>query len=119
MTQHSGSPKAGLLGEETSEADVKSCLARAGYGILGLVKDGDAYTVPLSFGYDDDIETLYFLLAFEENSRKATFIETTDTASFVVVDANLPDSWESVMITGTLEVVPEDSQTAAFDTVVR
>lgn len=115
MEHQPNTMKSALLGEETSETTIESCLARTEYGILGLANGGDAYTVPLSFGHDDELETLYFMLAFAQESRKATFIETTDKASFVVADANLPDEWKSVILTGSLEVVPEDEQIAAYE----
>jgi nitroimidazol reductase NimA-like FMN-containing flavoprotein (pyridoxamine 5'-phosphate oxidase superfamily) len=107
-----GTPR-DLLGVDVPEAQAEACLERAEYGVLGLSRDGEAYTVPVSFGYDRDLTRLYFLFAFDEGSQKRAFIETTDTATFTVVDSDLPDAWTSVIFRGELGAL-SDTQTTAY-----
>ena len=103
-----------LVGRELEERRFRDCMDRAEYGVLSLADGGDAYGTPLSFGYADDLSELYFLLAFETKSTKRAYLETTDTASFVVTDSNLPDAWESVIVRGPVWRVPEDEKQAAY-----
>lgn len=111
--------RAALLGLELPEERARDVLERAEFGILGL-SDGDtAYTIPLSFGFDEDLSTLYFLLAFDETSEKRRFLAATDVASFSVVESALPDSWHSVLLTGTVGPVPEAERSAAYATLAR
>ncbi|MFC7132055.1 MULTISPECIES: pyridoxamine 5'-phosphate oxidase family protein [Salinibaculum] len=105
-----------LGGASGSDAPV-DVLRRADFGVLGLTKESEAYTVPLSFGYDDELTTLYFLLAFDEGSKKRECMATTDVASFVVVDSELPDAWQSIHFTGTLDRVPEEKTEVAYQTL--
>lgn len=106
--------KTALLGAETPAGEVIDLLDRAEFGILGLAKGGQSYTVPLSFGYEEDLSALYFLFAFEPDSKKREFVETTETATFVVAESELPDSWGSILFSGTLAEVPEEDQTTAY-----
>lgn len=101
-----------LFGMDVSEAEARTYLGDAEFGVLGLTKEGEAYTVPLSFGYDTDLTTLYFLFAFEGESKKREFVETTETASFTVVESELPDAWTSVILTGTLTHLSDEESTA-------
>jgi len=111
-----------LLGVDHSPTELRDYLDPAEYGVLGLTNDGEAYTIPLSFGYDAPVSTLYFLLAFEENSKKREFLRTTDVANFLVVETDLPDSWQSVVFTGSVSRVADDhsqdAYTALADTAV-
>lgn len=108
-----------LLGLELPAERARDVLERAEFGILGLADGDRAYTIPLSFGFDDDLSTLYFLLAFDETSEKRRFLAATDVASFSVVESALPDAWHSVHLTGTVAPVPEAERSAAYATLAR
>lgn len=115
MMADTGDPiRDALLGVEVPEEHSRECLERAEFGVLALSNGSEAYSIPVSFGYDSGVRTLYFLFGFDESNRKAAFIETTDTASFTVVDSELPDAWESVLVTGTVEPVPDDEEEEAY-----
>lgn len=103
----------GLLGTELSESEARTCLERAEFGVLSLTNDDEAYAFPVSFGYNSGPKTLYFLFAFDGESKKREFVETTRTASFTVVESELPDEWSSVIISGTLAPL-SDPETEAF-----
>ena len=103
-----------MLGEETSLEEAGELLAAAEFGVLGLARASEAYTLPVSFGYDEALESLYFMLAFEPDSKKREFIAATDRASFVVSDSDLPDSWASVFFSGTLSEVPGARENEAY-----
>lgn len=109
-----GRRESGLLGAESSLDEVGELLERAEFGVLGLASDGQAYTVPLSFGYDEELTALYFMCAFEPDSKKRAYMEATETATFVVADSALPDSWASIFFEGTLARVPEDESEDAY-----
>ncbi|MFB6130944.1 MAG: pyridoxamine 5'-phosphate oxidase family protein [Salinigranum sp.] len=103
-----------LLGTDAQSEELAECLARADYGVLGLARGSEAYTFPVSFGYDPDLTAVYFLFVFGSDSKKRSFVEAGGTASFTVVDADLPDAWASVIVTGTLEPVPDDERERGY-----
>ncbi|MFC7045340.1 pyridoxamine 5'-phosphate oxidase family protein [Halobacteriaceae archaeon GCM10025711] len=89
---------------ELSREEVDAVLETVGVGTLGLAADGQAYTIPVSFGYDG--HALYFQLAIGENCKKVEYIEQTDRASFSVTRFEGADRWDSVSVVGELEQVP-------------
>jgi nitroimidazol reductase NimA-like FMN-containing flavoprotein (pyridoxamine 5'-phosphate oxidase superfamily) len=101
---------------EMSDREVEELLERRGYGTLSLASDGQAYAVPMSFGYADD--RLYFVFRRpDERSRKLTYIEETDRASFLVMDVASKHDWASVLVEGPVHEVPEDDWDALFEAV--
>lgn len=100
------------------ESEVDERLRETGTGVLALSRDGEAYAVPLAHYYDGT--ALYFRLGHTEGSKKHEFIEATDTACYLLYDAEPTDepreidSW-SIMATGDLVELPEDER-SEFDT---
>ena len=98
-----------------SEAEVESRLRSVGHGVLSLAGDGDSYAVPLYHHYEDG--TLFFRLGETPNNRKSQFIESTDTATYVVYETEETGDpaekrgW-SIVARGPIERVPEDHPTA-------
>lgn len=97
-----------LQGIRMDDEEIDEFLRDQGVGLLSLAKDGDAYAVPISFGYDGGDRLYFFLLRFGDSSRKLDFSEHTDTATFVVYDVETPDRWRSVIVSGKIGRVPED-----------
>ena len=96
--------------------DVDEYLASRGHGVLALAGDGDAYAIPVSFGYDG--ERLYFvLLRVGERSEKAAFVERTRRACFVTYDVAGKFDWRSVVVRGPLRPVGDDEWTVARDAI--
>lgn len=101
---------------EMDESEIETLLQGQGHGTLSLAADGQAYAVPMSFGYATD--RLYFLFRRpQEQSRKLTFIEETDRASFLVTDVGSKHDWASVLIEGPVKEVPEDAWEALVDAI--
>jgi len=100
------------------DTEVEERLETTGTGVLALSNGDDSYAIPLAHYYDG--ERLYFRLGVTEGSRKQQFLETTDTASYVIYgteDTDDPrgiDSW-SVLVTGHLTELPK-SEHEQFDT---
>jgi nitroimidazol reductase NimA-like FMN-containing flavoprotein (pyridoxamine 5'-phosphate oxidase superfamily) len=103
-----------LLGVDVSDQQARETLEAAEFGVLGLADGSESYTIPLSFGYDEGLTTLYYLLGFGTDSKKREMIAATETASFVVTQVQLPDAWESIMFTGTVGPVPEGKTVDAY-----
>lgn len=96
------------------ETEIDFFLRSQGYGTLSLAADGDAYGVPVSFGYDGD--HLYFIfLQFGVDSQKRAFADATDTASFLVSQVNSKFDWQSVIVTGQLREMRDDEVTHGRD----
>lgn len=81
------------------ESELERKLDAADTGVLSLARDGDAYSLPVSFSYDGEKILLRF--GVEEGGEKVSFVETTDTASFVVYEATGEESW-SILVQGRL-----------------
>ncbi len=90
-------------------AAVERFLADRGVGVLSMADDGEAYGIPLSYGYDAAADRLYFvLLQTGERSQKEAFVERTDRASFTVFDVAGRGDWRSVVARGPLRPLDED-----------
>ncbi|WP_276300073.1 pyridoxamine 5'-phosphate oxidase family protein [Halorussus lipolyticus] len=83
-----------------------------GWGCLTLADGGEAYSVPLSFGYDGD-STLYFQVQTDDDSDKMAYLDATTTATFLVPEVQPPE-WSSVIVRGAVEKVPDDEADEAY-----
>jgi nitroimidazol reductase NimA-like FMN-containing flavoprotein (pyridoxamine 5'-phosphate oxidase superfamily) len=90
--------------------EIKERLHTSEAGVLSLSKESDAYAIPLAHYYDD--KSLYFRLGVTDGGRKREFLETTETACYVLYGAEPTDesqgldSW-SIIVTGQLAEIPE------------
>jgi nitroimidazol reductase NimA-like FMN-containing flavoprotein (pyridoxamine 5'-phosphate oxidase superfamily) len=92
-----------------SETEIEACLRDVGHGVLSLADGDDSYAVPLYHHYEDG--TIFFRLGETPGNRKADFIETTETATYVVFEAEETAGPEeevgwSVIARGPVERVP-------------
>ncbi|MBX0295576.1 pyridoxamine 5'-phosphate oxidase family protein [Haloarcula nitratireducens] len=104
--------------EGMSEDEVAAHLRETPHGVLSLADGGDAYAIPVFHHYEDG--ALYFRLGETPDSRKAAYIETTETATYVVYEAAATDDPEeqqgwSVLARGPVREVPSDDP--AYDAV--
>lgn len=96
-----------------STAECHEYLKDTQTGVLGLCDAGVSYSVPVAHVFDN--EQLYFRLGFTPTSKKSQFIETTETASYVVFstqptsDPSEIESW-SIQIVGKLSKVVSDAK---------
>jgi nitroimidazol reductase NimA-like FMN-containing flavoprotein (pyridoxamine 5'-phosphate oxidase superfamily) len=94
-----------------TEREAESKLASATNGTLALADGDESYAIPLYHHYDDG--SLFFRLGETPDNSKAEFIETTDTATYVVywaeqaADAAEERGW-SIVARGPIERVPTD-----------
>ncbi|WP_410765681.1 pyridoxamine 5'-phosphate oxidase family protein [Haloferax sp. DFSO60] len=95
-----------LSGSEMDDEDISHLLRQEGVGVLSLADEGTAYGIPLSFGYDEENNSLYFMfLQPGETSKKVAFAERTEHACFTVWEAQSRYDWRSVVLDGTLHRV--------------
>ncbi|MFC6753391.1 pyridoxamine 5'-phosphate oxidase family protein [Halorubrum tibetense] len=100
------------------DESVEQRLRTADSGVLALATGNDAYAIPLAHYYDGD--GLYFRLGLTEGGTKRTFLESTETACYVLYGAdptNDPkafDSW-SIVVSGRLTDLTEADR-QRFDT---
>ncbi|MFP9191782.1 pyridoxamine 5'-phosphate oxidase family protein [Natronosalvus vescus] len=86
------------------EETVERRLRDAETGVLSLASGSDSYAIPVAHYYDDQ---LYFRLGVTRGSAKQAYLESTETACYIVygtektADPRKIDSW-SVHVTGSL-----------------
>lgn len=103
-----------LRGVPMDRTEADEFLRDQGVGVLSLADDGEAYGVPISFGYDGE-RLYFFLVRFGEDSEKLDFAGTTTAASFAAYDFEDEHRWRSVVVRGPIEPVPEGDVEAADD----
>lgn len=96
-----------VQGVEMDDEQVDRTLEELGHGTLSLARDGEAYGVPVSFGYDGDRVFLY-LLKFGDDSKKLAFGDDTETASLTAYEMDSKFDWRSVIVSGSLHDVDDD-----------
>ena len=105
-----------LVDNEMDEAALAEALRTHGTGVLSLARDGEAYAVPVSFGYDG--ERCYFVfIGYHEPSTKAQFAESTERATLTVYEAPGRDDWHSVTVRGRLSRLGDDDRPAAREAI--
>jgi hypothetical protein len=97
-----------LVGNRMDESAADDLLQSTGVGVLSLARDGEAYGVPVSFGYDGGDRLYFVFVGFGEESRKEAFAADTERASFAAYDVAGTDDWRSVVVAGPVERVAED-----------
>lgn len=103
----SSDPVTAARGLEMTDDDIDEFLRDVGYGILSLARDGEAYGIPISFGYDG--EQLYFaLIRFGDESEKLDFIDETTRGCLTATRVDGRFDWTSVVVRGSVDPVPSD-----------
>lgn len=96
------------IGTPMSERDVDDLLTDAGYGILSLARESEAYALPVSVGYDGEDVYLGFL-EMDSPHRKSEFAAETERACLNVSDIGGRFDWENVIVSGPLHPVEDGS----------
>jgi len=89
------------------DADITTTLATQSVGVLGLNADGGPCLRPLSYWFDEEHDALYFTYLVEDDSEKVNQSENATSAQFLVYNVETTFNWRSVLVTGTIEAVPE------------
>jgi nitroimidazol reductase NimA-like FMN-containing flavoprotein (pyridoxamine 5'-phosphate oxidase superfamily) len=101
----------GDYGVEMTDSEIATFLTRRGHGVLSF--GGDVpYGLPISFGYDVIENRCIFQLVFHEESEKQARLEESPAVSLVTYEWTDPSDWRSVVITGTLHAIDEDTPEA-------
>lgn len=89
--------------------DIRQTLSNQSVGVLGLPAESAPCLRPLSYWFDGE-STLYFVYVLGADSRKVALSDRGGLARFLVYRVETTFNWRSVLLTGTLERVPEDER---------
>lgn len=110
--------------ERMTAAEIRNFLQTQNAGVLGLVAPGEPYMLPavgepymlpavgepymlpISFGFDGQ-RRLYFTYLVGSNSRKDELTRECETAGFLVFEIASAFNWQSVLLRGGIEHLPE------------
>jgi len=99
------------LAEETelSPSEIDAFLGRMETGVISFAREGEPYSIPISYGYDTGSRTFYLRLVSTPESRKRAFLASSPAASLVVYEGTDGGStYRSVVAAGRLEAVDPD-----------
>lgn len=96
------------IGVALDEYETKEFLKKRGLGVLGLSKDGEAYTLPIAFAYNHDDSRFVFRFIMAEESMKREFATETNVASLTSYEWRRKNEWKSVVARGPIHRVPDD-----------
>lgn len=99
------------------EAEVADLLGTGGVGVVSFARDDDAYSIPVSYGFDQDGPALYLRLGFGPDSDKREYVGGRGEVSLVVFEDD--DRWQSVVARGHLEEVTESALDATVAEALR
>lgn len=90
--------------EEMTDDEIADFLASQTVGVLALPTEGAPLVRPMSFDFSppDEVHISYVLAG--ESQKRA---HTNGAARLLVYTANSPFNWRSVIVTGSLERVPD------------
>jgi nitroimidazol reductase NimA-like FMN-containing flavoprotein (pyridoxamine 5'-phosphate oxidase superfamily) len=98
-------------GVEMTGKEIAEFLTRQGHGVLSFGGD-EPYGLPISFGYDVLGNRCIFQLVSDADSKKEAALEQTNAVNLVAYEWNDVDDWRSVIITGRLSPILDDSPEA-------
>jgi nitroimidazol reductase NimA-like FMN-containing flavoprotein (pyridoxamine 5'-phosphate oxidase superfamily) len=105
----------GEYGMERMDADeIGQFLATQKTGVLGLPSENGPYMLPLTYGYDGD-SRLFFTFVLGASSRKETLSDRAENATFLVFQVDSMFVWESVLLSGSIETLPESQRDVALE----
>ncbi|WP_435065373.1 pyridoxamine 5'-phosphate oxidase family protein [Halobaculum sp. EA56] len=95
-------------GVEMTDTEVAEFLTRQGHGVLSFGGE-EPYGLPISFGYDVVDNRCIFQLVSDADSKKEAALTESNRVNLVAYEWNDIDDWRSVIITGELSPIPDDS----------
>ncbi|MEF8818258.1 MAG: pyridoxamine 5'-phosphate oxidase family protein [Haloferacaceae archaeon] len=100
---------------QMDDDEMTSFLSSQHVGVLALPTDGAPAVRPLSFWFDGD-ERVY-LRYVGSGGQKTALSDRADVARFLVYRAETRYNWRSVILTGTIDEVPESEAAAVAETM--
>lgn len=100
--------------QRMTDDEIAGFLSSQRTGVLGLPTAGSPYLLPISYGYDGD-SRLYFTYVLGASSRKESLSDSADRASFLVFSVDSMFIWESVLLEGTIDELPESEWDTALE----
>ncbi len=94
-------------GARMTTEEIDAFLTEQGVGLLALADGGDAYAIPISFGYDGE-RAVFSYWHFGTETHKEEYTEATRRACLAVYDVCSPVNWRSVLAFGELEEIPTE-----------
>jgi nitroimidazol reductase NimA-like FMN-containing flavoprotein (pyridoxamine 5'-phosphate oxidase superfamily) len=101
------------VGEAMDDVEIGRFLRNRGLGVLGLAADGEAYTIPIAFAYDEESRRCIFRFLATEDSEKMAFVSRTEIASLTAYEWGGPADWRSVVLRGPLSRLADDDMAQA------
>ncbi|APW96529.1 pyridoxamine 5-phosphate oxidase [Halobiforma lacisalsi AJ5] len=87
---------------EMTDAEIDDFLSRHETGVLSLARDNEPYSIPISYGYDEENQDFYMRLVSTPDSEKREFLDSTPESRLVIYDES-GSTYRSVIGKGTLE----------------
>lgn len=103
MTDHPST-----IGNELDKGEARSLLAATNHGVLSLGAGNRGYGHPISYRYEADDDRVIIGLVANSGGKTETFVEESEVATLTVYDYEDVDSWESVIVTGSLDPLDGD-----------
>lgn len=97
-----------LIGEPMVTDEIISLLKSKGHGVLSMGVDDHGYGIPMSYGYDEEQNRVVMEFVTSTGTKKGTFVEETEEATLTVYNYADKDTWESVIVTGTIHPIDEE-----------
>lgn len=92
-----------------SAEELDRFLGRQESGVLSLVRDGDPYSIPISYGYDPSEGSFFLRIVTTPDSEKRALLDGSPSASLVVYEeSNDSTTFRSVVANGHLEELSPD-----------
>ena len=104
-------------GAEMSEEAKRSLLESERHGVLSMGAEDRGYGLPVAYRYVQ--ENNHIVLGFVDvpGSKKEQFADETEEVTLTVYNYEDVDSWESVIVTGTIHRVSEEDIPDQFSTL--
>lgn len=106
-------------GEPIDDSTMEALLRETGFGVLSLARDGMAYGIPVSAGYDDGRLYFVFFGFGTAPSRKLERVQHTESGSFLVYEVAGPDDWWSVIAQGAIRLVDSRQEWERLEAAMR
>lgn len=101
------------IGEAMDEFEIERLLTERSLGVLGLARNGEAYTIPIAFAYDEAGTRCILRFIMGEASTKRAFVSETMTASLTTFEWHGADDWRSVVVRGPIRELTGDAMARA------